>query len=281
MRLRRFKHVKEFWQQTENYLIQSEAEHNALIGIVQTLIHYPERYPEPPYLAVVEANGAIAAIAIRTPPNNLLLSKVQELDALQLIVQDLQQEALPGVCGLVTEVEMFVQMWHSLTGQPYQRELNSRIYRLTQVKPVPAVQGYLKPAAERDRPLLLEWFSTFYADINISGQQEIEQMVEVALKRQSIYLWEDGIPVSMVGGRPFIPTAARIAPVYTPPEHRCRGYATASVAALSQKLLDEGCKSCYLYTDLANPTSNSIYQQIGYQSVCDWYDYGFMPPASG
>jgi predicted GNAT family acetyltransferase len=57
--------------------------------------------------------------------------------------------------------------------------------------------------------------------------------------------------------------------VYTPPGRRGRGYATALVAALSAELLAAGRRFCFLYTDLANPTSNRIYQRIGYERVCD------------
>jgi predicted GNAT family acetyltransferase len=64
--------------------------------------------------------------------------------------------------------------------------------------------------------------------------------------------------------------------VYTPPDLRQRGYATACVASLSQMLLDEGWQFCTLFTDLANPTSNSIYRKIGYKPVGDFHDYLFI-----
>ena len=48
------------------------------------------------------------------------------------------------------------------------------------------------------------------------------------------------------------------------------------VADLSQMLLDKGFKYCLLFTDLANPTSNNIYRQIGYQPVSDWNEYSFF-----
>jgi uncharacterized protein len=275
MKLHRFDHVKEFWQRTQNYLLQYEAEHNALLGVLHTLLHYPERYPEPPYLTLVQSNDQILAIAIRTPPNSLLLSKVQDLNALNLIAQDLQHEQLPGVEGLVAETEAFVQIWQTLTAQSYQRGVESRIYQLNQVEPVTMVKGHLRLATPGDRPLLLKWVAAFNAEIDFVSDREIERRVEVELKRQSTYLWEDGVPVSMVGGRLFSSTAARIAPVYTPPEHRRKGYATAGVAALSQKLLEQGCKRCFLFTDLANSTSNAIYQKIGYRPVCDWHEYSF------
>lgn len=273
MELRRFDHIKDFWQMAQNYLPQHEAEHNALLGVLHTLLHHPERYPEPPYLALVHQNDTILAIAIRTPPQELLLSKVQDWDALKCIAQDLQWEQLPGVSGLVAEVEAFVQVWQALTGQSYQREMQSRIYQLTRVEPVATANGYLRLATEDDRPLLLKWFAAFEAGMGVVVDEAIERRVNVELKRQSTHLWEDSIPVSIVGGRPFSATAARIAPVYTPPEYRRKGYATSAVAALSQMFLDQGYDRCFLFTDIANPTSNHIYQQIGYRPICDWHEY--------
>jgi hypothetical protein len=286
MQLRRFDNIKEFWQYAQNYLLEYEAEHNVLLGVVHTLLHYPERYPESPYLAVCTSRNSegtaqtdnILGIAIRTPPNKLLLSKVQDLKALKLIAQDLQQEQISGVNGLVAEVESFVQDWQTFTGQSYRREIEMRLYQLTQVKAVGTVSGYLRLATQSDRPLLLQWFTAFNSEIDLVTNDvidAIQRKVDVELKRQSIYIWEDKAPVSMVGGRQFSPTAARIAAVYTPPEYRRKGYATASVAALSQKLLDQGCDRCFLFTDLANPTSNRIYQQVGYCPICDWHEYSF------
>jgi hypothetical protein len=71
------------------------------------------------------------------------------------------------------------------------------------------------------------------------------------------------------------PNGARIGLVYTPPEYRRKGYASACVAGLSQTLLNQGHKYCFLFTDLANPTTNHIYQAIGYQPVGDWHNYCF------
>jgi uncharacterized protein len=86
----------------------------------------------------------------------------------------------------------------------------------------------------------------------------------------------DNAPVSLAAGRQRSPTVGLIGSVYTPPAYRRKGYATACVAALSQKLLDEGCDRCFLLTDLANPTSNHIYREIGYIPVCDWHEYAFI-----
>jgi predicted GNAT family acetyltransferase len=90
------------------------------------------------------------------------------------------------------------------------------------------------------------------------------------------WLWEDGEPVSLASCSAPTPTGIRIGPVYTPPERRGRGYATALVAELSRRLLAEGHRACYLYADLANPTSNAIYERIGYRRVADSAEISFL-----
>jgi uncharacterized protein len=98
------------------------------------------------------------------------------------------------------------------------------------------------------------------------------------LERGHRVLWEhDGAAVAMAGFQGKTPSGVRISWVYTPPQLRGRGYASALVAALSQQLLASGNRWCFLYTDLANPTSNGIYQRLGYQPVCDAAHYTFLP----
>lgn len=221
---------------------------------------------------------------MRTPPNKLVLSKAKDLSAVTAIARDLYsiQASLPGVSGLVAEAERFVEIWQTLTGESYQMAIQMRIHQLTAVQPVATASGHLRPATEDDRPLLLEWFKAFVEEAIESLGNDIERMVDRSLKTQSVYLWENSRIVSFACGSQFLPSAARIGPVYTPPEYRRQGYATATVAALSQRLLERGCHSCFLFADLANPTSNRIYQAIGYQPVCDWHDYSFISkPQSG
>jgi uncharacterized protein len=272
MQFQRFGSSQKFWDDAQNYLLRYEAENNLLLGILHTLLHRPDRYPQPPYLAVAKTDHDILAVAIRTPPHKLLLSKAQNLEALTLIAQDLQQEQLPGVAGLVSEVEAFVQMWQTLTHQSSQRTVEMRIHQLTSVQPMIAASGHLRSATESDRALLMKWIPAFTSEIAEVDQDNVEQIVDSGLKHRNIYLWEDDIPVSLASGKCSY-AFARLGLVYTPSEYRQKGYATACVAALSQKLLDQGCYCCYLLTDLANPTSNRIYREIGYRSVSDWHEY--------
>uniref|UniRef100_B8HUW2 GCN5-related N-acetyltransferase n=1 Tax=Cyanothece sp. (strain PCC 7425 / ATCC 29141) TaxID=395961 RepID=B8HUW2_CYAP4 len=282
MQLHRIDQIDKFWHLAQAYLLQAQAEHNLLLGISHTLLNDPDRYPDPCYLAIVESDGEILATAIRTPPYKVVLSKAENLQAVTLIAQDLpvyQAEyphlPLPGVSGLVAEVEAFLVAWQMLTGQAYRPVLKMRIHQLTQVELTATTSGGLRPARMSDRPLLLEWFAAFAAEVGEVVSETAEQMVDHSLKNHSVYVWENDIPVCFACGSRSLPAAARIGPVYTPPEHRRQGYASACVAQLSQQFLQQGCQHCFLFTDQDNPTSNHIYRTIGYRPVCDWHDYSF------
>lgn len=276
MQLHRFDSIDKFWDKNKAYLLQYEAENNVLLGIVHILRHNPARYPDPPYLSIVEIDGEIVATAIRTPPHKLLLSKASNLDALNLIAEDLRQEQLPGVMGLLPEVEIFVQAWQAITGQSYRLSIAMKIHQLQAVQLAAKATGYLRLANESDRTLLLKWLPAFNTEIGFGVNEDTELLVSNRLKERHTYIWEDDTPVALAAGRKFSDTASRIGSVYTPPADRRKGYATACVAALSQKLLDEGCDRCFLLTDLENPTSNHIYRQIGYIPICDWHEYSFI-----
>lgn len=249
--------------------------HQVLLSISHTLLHNPERYLGKPYLAIVQTSGEILAVAIRTPPQKLILSKAQNMDALRLIAQDLRQEQLPGSMGLAFEAEIFSQTWQALTGQFYQRSVVMKIYQLTAVQRVSTTRGYLRLATEGDRSVLIKWLSAFLSEIDEAVSEDIEHQVDNRLKQQNTSFWVDSTPVSVASSKQVLPTIGRINLAYTPPEYRRKGYATACVAALSQKLLDCGCRHCLLIADLANPTANHIYQAIGYRPLSDWHEYSF------
>jgi uncharacterized protein len=274
--------IQSFYDRTQDYLLQHEAEHNLLLNLSHTLLHRPERYPNPPYLVTVEQGNELTAIALRTPPHKLVLSKVRNLAALTLIAEDVHrtQENLPGVSGLVEESQVFMNVWQAITGQSYELTMAMRIHQITAVNPVSNVNGHLRVATPADRSLLIQWNEAFQNEVSMLLREDTERVVDGALERQTVYVWEDSRPVSFAcGGRSRL-TMGRIGPVYTPPEYRRNGYATACVAHLSQRLLDQGCQHCYLFTDIANPTSNHIYQAIGYRPVCDWSDYTLIDRAT-
>lgn len=100
-------------------------------------------------------------------------------------------------------------------------------------------------------------------------------MVDLRLDHDRLFVWDHHGPVSMVGTAPVVGAVAWVGPVYTPPAHRCRGYAGSAVAAVSRRALVAGARRCVLFTDLANPTSNKIYAELGYRRVTDWEEHEF------
>jgi predicted GNAT family acetyltransferase len=189
---------------------------------------------------------------------------------------------LPGVSGLPENCQAFATLWQELSRQPYHRSMAQRIYQLEKVNPIAPVTGRFRRARESDRRLLLDWMIAFSVEAFEGTDPDVarlERNVESMLtsKIRGAYIWDDGQPVSFSAYGGPTPHGCRLGPVYTPPEYRGKGYASACVATLSQHLLDTGRKFVFLYTDLANPTSNHIYQVIGYNPVCDADVYEFEP----
>jgi predicted GNAT family acetyltransferase len=283
MRLVRFQTVRDFLACAEDFLATREAEHNLQLGICSVLLAQPNFYPNPPYFAVVQENNKILLAALMTPPHQLVLSLGDSSrEVLEMLAQDVRQfrPETPGVLGPSAMSLRFSEAWQVLTEQPFRKSRAERIYKLERVKPPARVPGRMRRATEADRPLLLEWIREFQSEaFGEIDKAAVERAVNSALTMppevRGMYLWEDGQPISLTGYSGPTPNGIRIGPVYTPPRFRRRGYASALVAGVSQHLLNTGRKFCFLFTDLANPTSNKIYIQIGYQPVCDVDEYRF------
>lgn len=278
MKVHKFQDAQQFYARVKAYLLHQEALHNLLLGICNTLIHHPERFDETPYLATVEVDAEIVAVAIRTPPRPLLLSKIRDLQAVHLLAQDLylSKKHLSGVNAPTQESTAFAEAWHSLTGQSYELALALRTFQLQKVQNISPVTGYFRLATDNDRELLINWHQAFSLEALGKIETDSQRWAEWVLQQKNAYLWQDEVPVSIACSGGLTPHGVRIGMVYTPPEYRRRGYASACVAALSQTLLDQGNQFCFLFTDLANPTSNHIYQEIGYQPIGDWQQYSFV-----
>ncbi|HEY6056522.1 MAG TPA: GNAT family N-acetyltransferase [Candidatus Limnocylindrales bacterium] len=277
MRLQLFGSITEFLAVAGDFLVAREAESNLLLGIAGTLRDHPQVYPEPPYLAVVSDQSGVVLVAIRTPPFDLVLSDTNTPDALHSVVEDVARRFpdLGGFSGPVAVSRQFADRWLARTGQPARVSMAERIYRLvTVVQPAPQPAGRWRLAGEADTTLIARWLVDFQREA-LPGDGPMPDPLAMAERYvhglgRAMYLWEvDHLPVSMVGVGGRTPNGVRIGPVYTPPTDRRRGYAAALTAAASQDSLDAGCRFCFLFTDLANPTSNNIYQAIGYEPVTD------------
>lgn len=278
MKLNQFDNASQYYKKVKDYLLQHEAQHCLLLGLVNALICTPERFSHQPYLAVVEEDNAVVTVGLRTPPNHLILSHSVSPQASIVMAQELhrQQSQLPGVHGPTDEANIFARVWQELTGQPIRVARQQRIYQLETLQPTAITKGHLRQATSADYDLLIDWTQAFEAEaLGSENRQNAERFVDKRLQEGSLYIWQDKQPVSMAGYSGLTPNGIGINAVYTSPEYRRQGYASSCVAALSQALLNQGHKYCFLFTDLANPTSNHIYQRIGYQPVSDAIEYRF------
>lgn len=278
MKLNLFDNASLYYTRVKDYLLQHEAQHSLMLGFLNALIYTPERFAHQPYLAVVEDDGTITTVALRISPNNLILSRSVNFQANTIIAQALhrQRVQIPGVYGPVDETSSFALGWQEVSGQSYRVVMQQRIYQLETVQPIPKVNGYFRQATQTDRSLLIHWTQGFEEEaLGGTSTQDAERFVDGRLRVGSLYIWQDDAPVSMAGYSGPTPNGIRVNAVYTPPEYRRKGYGTSCVAALSQALLNEGRRYCFLFADSANPTSNHIYQTIGYRLVGDATEYCF------
>jgi predicted GNAT family acetyltransferase len=272
MELRRFEHVDDFLAAAGPFLEAREAEHNLIFGVCSNLRDTPEAFSAPAYMSTVIDGDRVVAAALQTPPFQLILSEIDDSAALKVLARDVVDRDLPGVVGPVEHVEAFVAERRALGGPSGHRHISERIFRLARVIPPRPVTGRARVAQPGDRDLVAAWLDAFMREaLGESEPSDIEGMTDrwLARRGRTLHLWEDGEVVSLAGVGSPTPNGVRVGPVYTPPEARNRGYASALVAAASQGELDAGRRFCFLFTNLANPTANHIYGMIGYEPVRD------------
>jgi RimJ/RimL family protein N-acetyltransferase len=223
--------------------------------------------------------GALRFAALRTPPWSLLCSELDEAGAEALLGAWLRVDpGLPGVSALPATAQAIAAAWQRRRPGRTRLRRSEAMHVLERVldPPRPAPGG-LRVAFAADRPLLLDWTSDFMLEAGVASAAQAEAMIDSRLQRGGMLLWEDAAPVSMVGVTPPVSGVVRIGPVYTPPRRRRRGYAGTAVAAASRRALAEGASRCMLFTDLANPTTNKIYAEVGYRRFADWEELIFEP----
>jgi uncharacterized protein len=270
----RHTHVDSFLAAAGAYLGAREAEHNLILGLSSRLRREPLMYGEPPYFASVVGGGRIVGIAMRTPPHNLILSELDAEEAVGALVKDARDAfgELPGVVGPKKRAVQFANAWRAATGATPRLEMAQRIFAADHVEEPRPTTGAIRDYERGDRDLAIRWMNEFVAEA--LPEAPPESGADFVDRREGdpdagLVIWEDDGPVSMAGFGGLTPNCIRVGPVYTPPDLRGRGYASALTAALTRRLLEGGRRFCFLYTDLANPTSNSIYERIGYRAVSD------------
>jgi|SRR5580658_604014 GNAT superfamily N-acetyltransferase len=182
--------------------------------------------------------------------------------------------ALPGINGEASTAAMFAGQWSERSKSAATPFQGNRLYELLEIGEAPDIEGRLRRAGPKERNLMILWTRAFQHEIGESGN-DTELRVDRGLAAGQLWLWDrSGEAVSMAVSREPLYGVVRLSGVYTPPEKRKHGYAAACVRALSKQLREAGYR-CILYTDLGNPTSNSIYRRIGYRAVAEALRYRF------
>ncbi|MEU3840772.1 GNAT family N-acetyltransferase [Streptomyces sp. NPDC028635] len=234
-----------------------------------------------PVFGALERAGAVEAVFVRTPPWPLHVTALPEPDAdAAALAAHLAAEGLDpsGVTADRATAAAFAAAWERRTGAAARVDKQQRLYRLAELAvPEPAPAGGPRVAAAGDRALLARWFTEFGEAVGESAPADAGAWADARLAYGGVTLWEtpDGTPVAMAGVTRLIAGQVRVAPVYTPADLRGRGYAGAVTAEVSRSALAAGAGEVLLFTDLANPTSNALYQRIGYRPVADFTVWEF------
>lgn len=275
----RHAHAQGFLDRARDWLMAAEVENNLIFGVCDRLIADPGRYGGDPYLVAVERSGEIVTVALMTPPYRVVLATSSEPGGASAIAEDLLEgeHTVPGAFGPPGQVAEFARSWCQLTSAEVRVEHGSGIYELREVRHPNYTPGCLRLAAEDEIELLTAWRQAFIADVGAMPEtpEQSRRITQRLIAASALFIWDDGGPVSQATSERSTPRGRSVGGVYTPPELRNRGYATSCVAALSQRLLDSGSAFCCLFTDLGNPTSNAIYQRIGYRQVAEWHNVSF------
>jgi RimJ/RimL family protein N-acetyltransferase len=265
-----------------DFLRADPVENTVPLGVVESLrASGVGAFGEGPLFGWWHSDAGVRGALLQTGTFPLLLSEMPD-HAAAALADELAGRGvdLPGVTGHPTASRAFADIWEKRTGAIAEVRMRQRLFRLERLEPPePRPDGTPRVATAADHALVLDWFTAFEEEASGGGQVNAT-LIDDRIGYGGVLLWEaEGRPVTVAGRTRVVSGMARIGPVYTPPEHRRRGYGAAVTAALTQATLDAGASHVVLFTDLANPTSNGIYQRIGFRAVSDRLVLGFRTRA--
>jgi uncharacterized protein len=271
--------AKGFLSAARPMLYGRETVNNLILGVSERLFNEPTAYENPFFATVSGDDGEVILAAVMTPPHNLILAGEERAESgFPILIDHLLKNHIPvpGVIAPGEIAERFSQHWEQMTGNAVAVSMRQRVYELRQVRMPDFPPGAFRLASPAEIPIIAEWIQAFEAEALEKSTELDVARADRLVARGMMYVWSLGREiVSMAMKTRPIAHSITIGEVYTPPEHRRRGYAGILVACLSQHLLDEGYQFVNLFTDLDNPTSNKIYKEVGYQPVCDFRMYRF------
>lgn len=276
-----YQEAASFLEAAQHRLMKQEALNSQILGIALRLKDNPNSYLEgAPFFATWAESGTVTYAALMTPPYGMLVATLGSAldEPVNAVIESLISGGwpVPSVNAPAPSSAHFARLWARRTGSSAYVDMRERLFQLNKViPPIALPSGSMRKAGESDIPTLASWIAAFRAE-SMPNDPPLDGLRTATQRLNTFYLWDDGGPVAMMANNRSTVHLASVGLVYTPPELRGRGYATALVAAGSQALLDAGHTACVLFTDLANPISNSIYQKIGYRPIADFEIYRFQ-----
>lgn len=275
MNVTRYETAEAFLQVAQPLLMTAEAENNLMLGVAQGIARNPAAVANP-YLATVGDETGVLACAVHIAPFKLVITRASR-EPLAALAGDVF-EAVPqldGVTGPSRSADDFSLAWSKLSGIEPVLAMRLRIHETRKVvdSGLPSAPGHFRPAAPADLNLLATWTEVFVSEARIVEPVDASRIVEDAIRRGRLHVWENAGPVSMAAWTGKTPSGVRINFVYTPRELRGKGYGTACVKALTKQQLEQGNAFCWLYTDTSSAAPPKIFKRIGYWPVSDVSEY--------
>lgn len=266
--------LAEFTALTRPLLAADPVRHSIALTVLALLLRVPEGDEGPPVLVSVRREGVLAGAALCTPPREMLVSGLPARCADAVIeVLARTHPHLSGAVGPRGEVEAFAQSWSARTAASVHERMAQRVFTLRRLTPPGGVPGGARRASASDLELLAKWRQDFADEATggLRGHGTASQQVRRSLAAgAAALLWDvGGQPLAWASVSAPVAGMSRIGPVYTPPEHRGRGYGSAVTAAAAGWAQQARAEHVVLSTDLANPISNAIYPRIGFRPVHD------------
>ena len=286
--IRSHSHASKLISLSGAYLEQNESENNRPLGYAYRLAEGSDNYDsEPPLLLSILEYGEAVGVAIMIPPyGSIILSRIDTdiQNAVVHLVRHLREIdiRIPGVIGPAAEAQAFSDCWvEGMLDVSARISMRMRIFEARSVANLPLSPGRLRLARPEDYPSMTRWIADYSEAVGKPiSFDNAKSWTEKLIQNQQLHIWDLEAPVSIAAVDRPTRNGIAIHTVYTPPEHRNNGYATSSVLLLTQKMLTDRYSFCCLYTDLSNPTSNSIYAKIGYVPVGDALTVDFQSDRS-
>ncbi|WP_142344229.1 GNAT family N-acetyltransferase [Bacillus cereus] len=262
-----YEDVLRFKEDVTPFLEKNEQENNLILGVLQVV-------QEPIFMAVAKRGEEIAVVFLQTVEKQMIVatSEIAEEDIVELAKKLTKvYPDIPGFIGNKKVIQKLAEEIAILEQKKIVVGMEQGVYELKRVKKKWNKDEIFRTINSDELPLIEKWIYQFCEDVKLpTTKEEAKQTAHTLITTNRLFGLEvDGKLVSVAAKTRPTTNNITVNFVYTPKEERKKGYASNCVAALSQRMLDEGYKTTTLYTDLANPTSNKIYQEIGYEQIME------------